>query len=88
MKRANVRALAGRVIEKVTIFHGDSENPVSLEIRCVGGIYFCFDVAAQVVASGSALLGYLDKKGNFQEGSRKSFHAKVSLPGSEDLDEI
>jgi len=70
-KRTRVRALEGRVIEKVTI-HGNYDGEAdqnfmgpSLEIRCVGGV--CFSFTAAPIPAATAEL-WRDNNGNVVKG--------------------
>lgn len=83
-KKVNVSALAGRVIERVTVYHDDAENPLTLEIRCVGGQ--CFDFSATSVATTQvkALL-YRDVKGNTEDTLERDFKNVGTVPYGEEI---
>lgn len=68
MKKTKVSALAGRVIESVTIVGTDNDESdndfrgPSLEIRVSGGYVFVFTATSQPTATSE--LGKLDSKGD------------------------
>lgn len=88
MTTTNIQALAGRVIESVKIYSGDSDNPVSLEIRCVGGTYFSFDATAVVKISGVSLLARVNgKNGNLENERRRTFSTTAGVPDRDETEQ-
>lgn len=83
MKSTNVAALAGRVIESVSIHHSDAEQPIGIEIRCVGGTYFAFEAIAVVAVKASSLLA-VNRRGALQNERRRTFTSKGIWPVESD----
>lgn len=76
----NFPSLAGRVIEKVSLFHGDGdENPMCLEIRCVGGHVFFLELAIESRLTGVATLAN-DRKGQMENKRAKRFYSEGTVP--------
>ncbi len=64
------------MIESVTIFHGDSEESPSIEIRCVGGVYFCFMPAFKVLAQAKTCLAD-NRTGNLERENNRIFESVI-----------
>lgn len=77
LKKTKVSALAGRVIESVTIFaaddaEGDQEfRGPSLEIRVMGGYIFTFTATAKPMAT--TQLGKQKKNGDYDFDDHRTF---------------
>lgn len=86
MKKTRIAALEGRVIEKVTIFHDDgNENPVSMEIRCLGGLYFDLSLVAEVTVKAVSILAS-NRTGSLQNQRKRTFKAVGTMPYGEDCE--
>lgn len=82
--KTTVSALSGRVIEKVEIYHEDSECAPSLSIVCVGGTVFNFTPKAQLTVKAESWIAREDKHGRFVDERRRMFKSNLTHLGEVD----
>ena len=79
-KTTTFPSLAGRVIEKVSLFHADgNENPMCLEIRCGGGHLFLLELVVEARLTGIATLAN-DRNGQMENKRTKRFYSEGTMP--------